>query len=230
MCLALSLVSTKCLQIYRFLSFSAYPLENHFGFQTRAMNTLQVNDTAFFQLNTTVQQLLYLWHCAYHDGKVGKGQRGRLAPGPWPLEGLDDAECLAGRCLASGLVHFRKDRSRRLELCPTEREGRRARSCFQRALSQAGEARLVWSVHEYFSGRISRFPCGSKACVPTSSPVPITEESYLKMSLLHICDCVLRINYEPHFTHCYFWHGSWHSGGSWSMFTKMKLMTDTKRN
>ena len=48
---------------------------------------------------------------------------------------------MPGRCLASGLVHFRKDRSRRLELCPTEREGRRARSCFQRALSQAGEAR-----------------------------------------------------------------------------------------
>ena len=48
MCLVLWLVSTKCLQIDRFLSFSAYPLENHFGFQTRATNTLQVNDTAFF--------------------------------------------------------------------------------------------------------------------------------------------------------------------------------------
>ena len=119
--------------------------------------------------------------------KGGEGAKSKT--GPWPLEGLDDAECLAGRYLASGLVHFRKDRSRRLELCPTEREGRRARSCFQRALSQAGEARLAWSVHEYFSGRISRFPCGSKACVPTSSPVLITEKSYLKMSLLYSCCC-----------------------------------------
>lgn len=43
-------------------------------------------------------------------------------------------------------------------------------------LCRGGEA---GSVHKYYSGRISHFPHGSKACVPISSLVPITKKKKL---------------------------------------------------
>ena len=46
--------------------------------------------------------------------------------------------------------------------------------------SKLGTGGEAGSVHKYYSGRISHFPHGSKACVPISSLVLITKKKLLE--------------------------------------------------
>lgn len=99
MCLASWPACSKCSANI----LSTYSLENLSGFQTRAMNTLHFNDTAF-QLNTIIQQLL----CAGpHDGKVGRGEGRELCSAPWEVLVMLNIWYV----LTLGVVHFSKGRS-----------------------------------------------------------------------------------------------------------------------
>lgn len=99
MCLASWPACSKCSANI----LSTYSLENLSGFQTRAMNTLHFNDTAF-QLNTIIQQLL----CAGpHDGKVGRGEGRELCSAPWEVLVMLNI----WHVLTLGVVHFSKGRS-----------------------------------------------------------------------------------------------------------------------
>lgn len=100
-------------------------------------------------------------------------------------------------CLASGLVHFRKGRWRRPELGPAAREKRRARPCSQEAQSCAGEERQGLYTNTTQAELAISLMVPKHVCLFLALYLSLKKKNYLKTSLLHVCDSVFQINYEP---------------------------------